>query len=405
MGSTVNKIDRDLKPKRDHEFIVGIDRELGANFAVGLPTPGASQQLDLRPAAWPGLHGGALPRHLPHHRSPASYTGQRPATANGFTGDDLLARTRPWWPRAAAGASTRTVRGYHTDLQRHRVDPQQAPRQPVDGPRRRSRATTGSRTTTARRHAATRARTRATPPGTRASPGATAARWPSSPAAPARRASTAASSGRSTRTPSCSSPGASTCRARVFARQGGPYPISVRIAAGVTARCPLWPPATIDTNRYSDVWNVDLRLAKNIKLGGSANLYLERRAVQRLQQRPVLSRYAVRRTPARSPHTDRGAEPGLGRIEESSARASSASARASASRAERLTDRPSAPEPTRLRGRSAPDRGQGRPSPGLGPLCYPCPASEGGEASSGERALGDGDRCPGDRGGEARCPA
>jgi PAS domain-containing protein len=35
VSSTVNKVDRNLSPKRDHEFIVGIDRELGANVAVG----------------------------------------------------------------------------------------------------------------------------------------------------------------------------------------------------------------------------------------------------------------------------------------------------------------------------------------------------------------------------------
>ena len=35
-ADTVNKIDRDRKPRSDDEFIVGLDRELGASFAAGV---------------------------------------------------------------------------------------------------------------------------------------------------------------------------------------------------------------------------------------------------------------------------------------------------------------------------------------------------------------------------------
>ena len=35
VGSTPNQIDKDLKSKQDNEVVVGIDRELGSNFAVG----------------------------------------------------------------------------------------------------------------------------------------------------------------------------------------------------------------------------------------------------------------------------------------------------------------------------------------------------------------------------------
>ena len=35
-ADTVNKLDRDRKPRSDNEFIVGLDRELGASFAAGL---------------------------------------------------------------------------------------------------------------------------------------------------------------------------------------------------------------------------------------------------------------------------------------------------------------------------------------------------------------------------------
>ena len=35
-ADTVSKIDRDRKPRADDEFIIGLDRELGASFAAGL---------------------------------------------------------------------------------------------------------------------------------------------------------------------------------------------------------------------------------------------------------------------------------------------------------------------------------------------------------------------------------
>ena len=35
VGSTPNQIDKDLKSKKDNEFIIGVDRELGSNFAIG----------------------------------------------------------------------------------------------------------------------------------------------------------------------------------------------------------------------------------------------------------------------------------------------------------------------------------------------------------------------------------
>jgi hypothetical protein len=70
----------------------------------------------------------------------------------------------------------------------------------------------------------------------------------------------------------------------------------------------------IDSRRYSDVWNLDLRLAKNIKFGGST-LTLSAEAFNIFNSGVVLSRARFANSSAFT-QTIAGSEPGLGRIEE-----------------------------------------------------------------------------------------
>ena len=100
----------------------------------------------------------------------------------------------------------------------------------------------------------------------------------------------------------------------VFGKQGGPYPVNVRIAAGRDGTLPALANNAIDENRYSDVWDVDLRLAKNIKLGGST-LTLSAEVFNVLNSGVVLSRFRSANSGSFT-QTIAGAEPGLGRIEE-----------------------------------------------------------------------------------------
>ena len=113
-----------------------------------------------------------------------------------------------------------------------------------------------------------------------------------------------------------SCPGASTSRARVFGKQGGPYPVSLHLAAGARRHAPRAGHAEVDTERYGDVWDLDLRLAKTIKLGGSGP-DARRRVVQRVQQRHRAVAVPLRQRRRVHVNGRRARSPaGLGRIEE-----------------------------------------------------------------------------------------
>ena len=60
----------------------------------------------------------------------------------------------------------------------------------------------------------------------------------------------------------------------MFGRQGYPNPIYLTLDAGaLDNQLRILADGTeIDSNRFSDLWNVDLRLAKNFKFGGRSNL-------------------------------------------------------------------------------------------------------------------------------------
>ena len=90
--------------------------------------------------------------------------------------------------------------------------------------------------------------------------------------------------------------------------------IDVRIASGLDGTLPALATAQVDTNRYNNVWNVDFRLGKNMKLG-SATLTLSAEVFNALNSGVVLSRYRFADGGSFT-QTIAGAEPGLGRIEE-----------------------------------------------------------------------------------------
>ena len=229
---TVNKVDRDLKPQRDHEFVLGIDRELGAEL-------GGGRRLHLAPAAatGPTARASAAPARASRPRTPAgsssrtSTPANAPATANGYTGLHLLAERGPRRPRAAAGASGPTPPATtRPSTASSSPSPSASPTggwaacglllerldRDWDGTPYCSAHDDGNPAHAPRRSA------RAGRPGR-----------PSCRAARARPASTSiVPSGSSTPTPSTSCPGASTSRPRSSARQGGVYPVSLRLSGG-----------------------------------------------------------------------------------------------------------------------------------------------------------------------------
>src|SRR5439155_12079705 len=76
----------------------------------------------------------------------------------------------------------------------------------------------------------------------------------------------------------------------LFGRQGGPYPISLRLSGGRDGTLPALAVSQIDSNRYGNLWNLDLRLAKNIKFGSTA-VTLSAEAFNVFNNNLVLSRF------------------------------------------------------------------------------------------------------------------
>jgi hypothetical protein len=101
----------------------------------------------------------------------------------------------------------------------------------------------------------------------------------------------------------------------VFGKQGGSYPINIRLTAGRDSAINFLATPDVDTNRYPNVWDADLRLAKNIKLGRQVALSLSAELFNAFNNNVVLSRTRQANSAAFT-STIAGAEPGLGRIEE-----------------------------------------------------------------------------------------
>jgi hypothetical protein len=100
----------------------------------------------------------------------------------------------------------------------------------------------------------------------------------------------------------------------VFGKQGGPYPITLRLPAGRDGNLQALSTGEIDNKRYDNVWNVDMRLAKTIKFG-AVGLTFGAEAFNIFNSGVVLSRSRQANTGTFT-STIAGAEPGIGRIEE-----------------------------------------------------------------------------------------
>jgi hypothetical protein len=103
--------------------------------------------------------------------------------------------------------------------------------------------------------------------------------------------------------------------ASLFGRQGGAYPIDIRTGAGQDGTLNALATPTVDTNRYSNIWNLDLRLAKTFKFGQSGGMTLSAEWFNVFNTSYTLSRYRYANSSSFT-NTSQGAEPGLGRIEE-----------------------------------------------------------------------------------------
>jgi len=310
--SSANRIDDNLKPKRDHEVVIGIDRELGASFAVG------AAYTWRRTVDWnynPRI-GGTCPEVATRDNcriiEPSDYTRNPPVTANGFTG--FTASPNSALVTAGGGGRLLTnAEGYRTNF-------------------------SGAELTLTKR-LSNRWMSRVafsyndwtedwdgTPYGVHTtnssgmiSPTEGDALVPGGQVAFLSGGSGKASFYTSVKWQLYANalvqmPWGFDLSGGVFGKQGGPYPIHVRIPAGRDGNQRALATPEIDTTRYDNVWNVDLRLAKTIKFGGTG-LTFSAEAFNVLNNDVILSRSRQANT-ATFTSTIAGAEPGIGRIEE-----------------------------------------------------------------------------------------
>lgn len=307
VGSTVNKIDRDLKPRRDHEVVIGVDREIGPNLAVGAAyTWRKGLDWEYRPRLAGACSGEPTIGSCPII-GPSDYTFGAVTSANGFSartaspnaalvtagGGGRIRTNRPDYSTTFSGLELTAVKRLSNKWMGRVAFSLNDWVENFDG----------------------------TPVSFLGNPGATE----TDPLVDGGQV--ALLSGGSGKASFYSSvkwqvyanglvqlPAGFDVSGALFGRQGGPYPTALRLAAGRDGTVSALATPEVDTNRYPNLWNLDLRLAKNVKLGG-ANVTLSAEWFNVMNAGTVLARYRWANSTLFT-NTSQGAEPGLGRIEE-----------------------------------------------------------------------------------------
>jgi hypothetical protein len=311
--SSPHRIDSNLKPKRDHEVIVGLDREVGANFAVGAAyTWRRGVDWSYRPRLGAPCTGEASVGTC-RVLGPSDYTQNAPSTANGFTAFTFS-------PNAAlvtAGGSgrLRTNRdGYHTNFSgleltlTKRLSNRWMGRMafsfndwtqhwdgtPTGGA---ITATSGNPTREERDSNVNGSQVAFLSGGSGKASFYTSVKWQFYANALVQL------------------PWGVDLSSALFGKQGGPYPVSLLLSAGRDGTLRALAKPEVDTDRYDNVWDLDLRLAKTFKMGGEGGVTFAAEWFNVLNSGTVLSRSRFANSAAFT-STVGGAQAGMGRIEE-----------------------------------------------------------------------------------------
>jgi len=315
VGSTVSKIDRDFKAKHDTEVIVGLDRELATNFALGVAyTWRKGTDWAYRPRI--GGDCGATPTFASCHiLGPGDYTRNNPVTANGFTAftyspiaslvdagkGGRLRTNRPDYDTIFKGAEvTLTKRLSNKWMGRVAFSwndwTEHFQGTPVAGNSTAAGAAPGNPTRTDRDPLVDGGQVAFLSGGSGKASFYTSIKW------------------QLFATGLVQLPADVDLSASVFGRQGGPYPVSLRVTGGRDGTLQALAVPEVDTNRFDKLWNLDLRLAKNIKFGSTA-VTLSAEAFNVFNNDLVLSRFRFANSGSFT-STIAGAEAGRGRVEE-----------------------------------------------------------------------------------------
>ncbi len=313
VGTTVNKVDRDLKAKHDNEFVLGVDRELGANFSIGAAyTWRKGTDYQYRPRLAGACSDPANPTiGTCPIIAPNQYTALAPVSGNGFTATPFAPNTA--LVTAGSSGRIRTNRpDYYTLF--NGVE--------LTATKRLSNKWMG-RVAFSWNDWTEHWKDGVTPVNAIGSP----TRLETDPLVNGGQvANLSGGSGKASFYTSVKwqvyanalvqLPWNFDLSGAVFGKQGGPYPINIRASNGRDSNQNMLATPEVDSKRYPNLFDVDLRLAKTIKFG-STGLTAAVEGFNLLNSGVVLSRSRQANT-STFVSTIAGAEPAnqLGRIEE-----------------------------------------------------------------------------------------
>ncbi len=311
VSDTPNKIDRNYKPKHDNEVVIGLDRELGANFAVGFAyTWRTASDWSYRPRLAAKCSGEPSLANCPIMQ-PSDYTKNAPTTSNGYTA--YTYSPNPALVSAGGGGRFRTnAPGYSTTFNGLEFTLVK-------------RLSNKWMSRVALSWNDWKENWDGTPYSLGTDPGnpTPTENDPLQNGGPV--AFLSGGSGKAsfyTNVPwqlyangLYQMPWGLDLSASFFAKKGGVYPVSVRLSGGGDGTNNALATIPIDSLRYDDVWDADLRLAKTIKFGHGAGLTLAAEWFNVFNNNFVLGRYRYANSSSFT-NTSQGATSDRGRVEE-----------------------------------------------------------------------------------------
>jgi len=265
-GSSVNAIDRNWKNKKDNELVIGIDHELGSNFAIGgaityRKTNDEEQQYRLSAPCPSATNCSIIP--VSAYTATSTSTQTRPSNQGGPAGTYSAFTYAPNAALVSAGAGGRYTTNYDGYSRQYKGAE-------ITLNKRLSNKWGGRVSISLNDWTEN---FEGTPRGFLGNPGKTDTD-PLKDGGPV-----SILSGGSGKASFYSSfkwqvyanaivqlPASFDLSAQLFGRQGGTYPISINISGGSdgTKRALV---GNVDDQRYDNLWNLDFRLARNAKVG------------------------------------------------------------------------------------------------------------------------------------------
>jgi len=313
VGETVNKIDRNYKPRRDHEIVIGLDRELGPNLAVGAAYTWRRGSDWYYQARLGGACTGEPTVGSCRIISPSEYTANAPTTANGYTaftyspidalvnagGGGRIRTNAPGYSTTFNGLEFTFVKRLSNKWMTRAAFSWNHWTESWDGTPYSLGSDDGNPTPTDTDPLVNGGPVTFLSGGSGKASFYTNVPW------------------QFTANALYQFPWGVDVSGNVFGRKGGAYPVTLRLSGGRDGQNQALATPEIDSQRYDDLWNIDLRLAKTVKFGKDAGVTLSAEWFNVFNSSLVLSRSRQSNT-ATFVNAQQGADisGGRGRMEE-----------------------------------------------------------------------------------------